>query len=212
MRQCVQASPPRREVAAVVALQQVVLCLASDPASLEVHGGSVLHQDPALLPKVLLRQMQQDAIEDGGPDASIDEYVTFCFLFAHEDRADLYIGGDPTCVRKQIDGFPTLAAACGFAQEWVGSSATERDFHHMPGIYQTAFVKFTNGYQADLDPLEMAWYLPSPSQEDLMLVRDFPPRLQPSQITPEPGRASWRMMPRAAVRDTYRQRGVLAAR
>jgi hypothetical protein len=147
---------PRREVAAVVALQQVVLCLASDPASLEVHGGSVLHQDPALLPKVLLRQMQQDAIEDGGPDASIDEYVTFCFLFAHEDRADLYIGGDPTCVRKQIDGFPTLAAACGFAQEWVGSSATERDFHHMPGIYKTAFVKFTNGYQADLDPLEMA--------------------------------------------------------
>ena len=90
---------------------------------------------------------------------------------------------------------------------WVGSSATERDFHHTPGIYQTAFGKFTNGYQADLDPLEMAWYLPSPSQEDLMLVRDFPPRLQPSQITPEPGRVSWRMMPRAAVRDTYRQRG-----
>jgi hypothetical protein len=31
----------------------------------------------------------------------------------------------------------------------------------MPGTYQTAFVKFVDGYQADLDPLEMAWYLRS---------------------------------------------------
>ena len=72
----------------------------------------MLRQDPALLPKVLLRQMQQDAMKDGRPDASIDEHVTFCFLFAHEDRADLYMGGDSTCLQKQIDGFPTVAAAC----------------------------------------------------------------------------------------------------
>lgn len=72
------------------------------------------------------------------------------------------------------------------ASEWVGPTAGDYDFHHMPGIYQTAFVKFANGYQADLDPLEMAWYLPSPVQDDLMLVRDFPPRLEPTPITPEP--------------------------
>jgi hypothetical protein len=77
----------------------------------------------------------------------------------------------------------------------------------MPGIYQTAFVKFANGYQADLDPLEMTWYLPSPVQDDLMPVRDLPPRLEPTQITPEPGRVSWVIMPRAAVLEMYRQRG-----
>lgn len=181
--------------------------MASDPETLEVHGAIVLHQDPALLPKSLLREMAADAGEDGGPGAPINEYVTFCFVFENEDRPELYIGGDPRCLVKQIDDFPTLKAARAYASEWVGPSATEYDFRHMPGIYQTAFVKFANGYQADLDPLEMAWYLPSSEQNDLMLVRDFPPRLEPTPITPEPGRVSWVMMPRAAVLEMYRQRG-----
>lgn len=140
--------------------------MASDPETLEVRGASVLHQDPALLQKSLPREMKADASQERGPDAPIDEYVTFCFLFEHEDRVDLYMGGDPTCLLKQIDGFPTLERARAAASEWVGPTAGDYDFHHMPGIYQTAFVKFANGYQADLDPLEIAWYLPSPMQDE----------------------------------------------
>jgi hypothetical protein len=182
--------------------------MASDPENLEVQGAIVLHQDPDLLPKSLLRQLEADAIEQGRPSGSIDEFVTFCFLFEEEDREGLYgWGGDPTRVLKQIDGVPSFEAARAKALDWVGASAREYAFHHMPGIYQTAFVKFVNGYQTDLDPLEMAWYLPSPLQDDLMLMRDFPPRLQPTPITPEPGRVSWVMMPRATVLEMNRQRG-----
>jgi len=77
-------------------------------------------------------------MEDGGPDASIDEYVTFCFLFTYEERAALYIAGDRTLSAEANRRLPTLAAACAFAREWAGSSATERDFHHIPRIYETA--------------------------------------------------------------------------
>jgi hypothetical protein len=180
--------------------------MASDPET-EIRGAIVLHQYPVMLPRSLLRNMKADASQERGPDASIDEYVTVCFLFEHEDRADLYMGGDPTCLLKQIDGFPTFQGARTAALEWVGPTAGEYDFHHMPGIYQTGFVKFVNGYQADLDPLEMAWYLPGSPIQDAMLVRDFPPRLEPTPIAPEPERMSWRMMPRAAVLEMYRQRG-----
>jgi hypothetical protein len=93
--------------------------MASDPETLDVRGAIVVHRDPALLPKSLLCEMKADASQERGPDARIDEYVTFCFLFEHEDRVDLYMGGDPTCLLKQIGGFPTLEGAR--APHWNGS-------------------------------------------------------------------------------------------
>jgi hypothetical protein len=179
--------------------------MASDPETLEVHAAVLLHQDPALLPKSLVRQMEADAVEESGPNAPIKEYVTFCFFFEDRDREALYMDDDPTCLIKQIDDFPTLEAARAYALEWVGPIGKEYSFHHIPGIYQTAFMKFANGYRADLDPLEMAWYLPP--EGSVTLVRDFPPRLEPSPITPEPGRVSWAAMPPATVLEMYRQRG-----
>jgi hypothetical protein len=193
-------------------LRQVALCMASDPEALEVHGTIVLHQDPALLPKSLLRQMEADAMEEGRPSGAIDEYVVFHFRFEEDDRESLYIEGDPTSVLRRIDAVSSLEAAWAKAGDWVGPTATAYEFHHMPGIYQTAFVKLVNGYRADLDPIEMAWYLPAqdnrlPGTDNVFLVRDFPPRLEPSPITPRPGRVSWSAMPRGAVLELYRQRG-----
>jgi hypothetical protein len=156
--------------------------------------------------------MKADAMRAGRPTGAIDEYVAFHFLFEEEDRAGLYIEGDATSVLKQIDAVPSLQAAAAKADDWVGPNGREYEFRQMPGIYQTAFVKFVNGYQADLDPMEMAWYLPSqdnrlPGTDNVFVMRDFPPRLEPSPSTPQPGRVSWSAMPRAAVLELYRQRG-----
>jgi hypothetical protein len=183
-------------------VRQVDCCVASDPEQREVHAVIVLHQDPDLLPKDAAKWAQEAA---GDPREQLAEYVMFGLFFEEIDREALYMDGDPACLVKMIDGLMNQGEARDAAREWVGPTAQELPFHQLPGIYQTAFVKHVVGYQADLDALEMAWYLPGGN--GLSLVRDFPPRLGPSPITPEPGRVSWAMMPSAAVEEMFRQRG-----
>lgn len=182
-------------------VDQVKLCLASSPGKLDVRSAIVLHQDPALLPRNSVT-----------PDLAT--YVTFCLSFEGDDRLRLYGDGDVACLVKLVNGSMSFESAEKAARDWVGATAYEFRFHYLPGVYQSAFVRYVVGYECENDQMQFGWILPLDENDYLterenghLRAQDFPQRLVPTPATPEPGKVTFALIPAEVHTRLIQERG-----
>jgi hypothetical protein len=115
---------------------------------------------------------------------------------------------DRTCLVRGVDVRDTVDASRVPGTEWVGANGFETPFRYLPGVYQAAFVAYVTGSHPDAHPSEFMWATPGedPGSEWLPF-REFPPRLEPTEVTPEPGKVSFGLLPRNALDQMPSDRG-----
>jgi hypothetical protein len=180
-------------------IDHCVGCFCSDPDEYEVRSSIVLHQERALLPKNA-EEVAAEAAEIGEQFDGLPEYVIFNFGFDEEERTELYMDHDRTCLVRSFDVAETLDASRAVATEWVGAKGIELAFRHLPGVYQASFVAYVTGSHPEHHPSEFMWAIPSDDpRNEFVPFREFPPRVGPTEVTPEPGNVSFGLLPRYAV-------------
>jgi hypothetical protein len=178
----------------------------SDPDQLEVRAAAVLHQDPRLMPRNAEELAAREAAEQREDFQGLADFMVFKLAFEEDDRGALYMDGDPSCLIYELEGAASPEGANALAWAWVGATGITCSFEHLPGVYQAAYISYLRGDPVEPDPTQMMWALPS-ERADAVPIREFPPRLKPTDLTPEPGTVSFGLLPRAAVDAMYRQRG-----
>jgi hypothetical protein len=188
-------------------LDQTIACFASDPDQLEVRAAVVLHLDPRLLPRNAETHAAREAAEAGEDEfEGLSEFVVFKMAFGEDDRAGLYMDGDPSCLVYQVEGASRDVDAEALARAWVGEGVRRVRFEHLPGVYQAAYVSHVRGTPVEADETQFMWAIPGEDDAAFVPVREFPPRTGATELTREPGTVSFGLLPRAAVDELYRVR------
>jgi hypothetical protein len=178
-----------------VVAKQTVGCFTSDPDQLEVRAATILHQDPKLLPK---------GVED---DPDFQPFAVSYFGFDHDDRIGLYAEADPTVLGKDGGLFSTQEEAEALALSWVGDGHQRLPLTNLPGVYQVAYMVAVTGDDSLGGSGEFMWALPVDGDGDLQPIREFPPKVEPTEMTPDPDKVSFFFLPRAVVQGMQREFG-----
>lgn len=175
--------PKRPDSAAQAAVNEIAACFASDPDEWEVRGAVVFF----------------DGADDTNP------YGVVNMGFTEEDRAAIYMDFDLAALVYEAQRVPDVATGEAVAAAWVGARGQRFEFRNLPGIYQAAYVAWSTGLQLESHESQFMWVMPSVGGQ--VPTREFPPRTGPTDMTPEPGKASFILLPREAVDGLFRTRG-----
>jgi hypothetical protein len=99
---------------------------------------------------------------------------------------------------------PAAAKAC--AQDWVGDGGIEVPLTYLPGIYQMAFIDYVTGQSQEAHETEFMWALPPTDGNAYLAFREFPPKVEPTDFTPDPAQVSFGLLPAEAVHALYASR------
>ena len=175
--------------------KQTVACFTSDPDQLEVRAATILHQDPMHLPK------------SAEADPDFQPFILFCWGFTHDDRVGLYAGADPTVLGKGEGLFATREEAEASALEWVGDGYRRLPLASIPGVYQLAYMVAVTGDDLLSGSGQFMWALPAEGDEELQAIREFPPKVAPTEMTPDPAQVEFFFLPRVVVEEMQHEFG-----
>jgi hypothetical protein len=187
-------------------VDHVETCFASNPDAFEVRASVVFYQELAQLPKDTATEAAEEAAAAGEAFDEFPEFVAFHFGFSEEDRVELYMDFDRTCLVRGVEAVTTLAVAKEEAADWVGEGAIELPFEFLPGVYQFAFIDYLTGQYHDAHETEFMWALPPSDGNAYIPFREFPPKVKPTEFTPDPAKVSFGLLPLEAVQQLYASR------
>lgn len=153
-------------------------CFASSPDTPDVRAAVVLDERIAKL---------------GLAGQGTNGHAVVLMDFNENDRTTVFMEGTVSSLVKHIESIDGEAPAVDLARGWIDGVVNEFELDFLPGIYQNAFWSLVLGEELELAEASFGWVLPP--ENGLYPVRDFPPRLKPTSLTPVPGEVSFKLLP-----------------
>ena len=161
---------------------KIAACFTSDPDTLYAEA------------VVIVRERMADGSK---------RFTNYCLSFEEEDRTAVFIDGDLSSLIADTQQFDDRREAVAEAKDWIDERPQKVEFEGLPGTYQGAMWSYLLGIELEATPGWFGWVLPA--GKGLAVIRDFPPRLEPTEITPEPGTVSWSPIPTDAAQAMQRE-------
>lgn len=126
-------------------------------------------------------------------DDGSKKFANHYLSFTHDHRPAVFMDGDLSSMITDVERFDSRKEATAEARQWIDGPVERAQFELIPGIFQAAMWSYLLGVELEASPGWFGWVIPG--DKGIAMARDFPPRLEPTDITPEPGTVTWALIP-----------------